>query len=64
MKASLPLLVERTAKGDVFLQRGVEQPGLLGGVGHGVSVFAASRESEIRTMSLRNTSLQGAGILI
>lgn len=36
----LPLFTERAAKGDVFLHCSVEQPGLLGSVGHRVSVLA------------------------
>lgn len=36
----LPLFTERAAKCDVLLHCGVEQPGLLGSVGHRVSVLA------------------------
>ena len=36
----LPLFIEGAAEGDVFLHCSVEQPGLLGSVGHRVSVLA------------------------
>lgn len=36
----LPLFTERAAKGDVVFHCSIEQPGLLGSVGHRVSVLA------------------------
>ena len=38
----VPLLVERDPEGDVFLHCGVQQPGLLGSVGHRVPVLTES----------------------
>lgn len=44
----LPLFIERASKGDVLLHSGIEQPGLLGSVGHGVSVLAAVHHGKRR----------------
>lgn len=45
-ETSLPLLTERAAECDVFLNCSIEQPGLLGSVGHRGSVLAGLWETE------------------